>query len=148
LKEYGAIRRAIYAAKYLSDEGYRRKIARRLNKGESLHALRRQLHYAREGKVARRQPEQQNEQAWCLTVVTNSVVCWHTEYLGLAVDELRIAGREVDAEVLAHISPARSSVVNYYGSLTVDYERELAQPDEQGHRPLRTVDTDDPGAGL
>jgi hypothetical protein len=80
--------------------------------------------------------------------VTNSVVCWHTEYLGLAVDELRIAGREVDAEVLAHISPARSSVVNYYGSLTVDYERELAQPDEQGHRPLRTVDTDDPGAGL
>ncbi|WP_406405648.1 Tn3 family transposase [Streptomyces sp. NBC_00879] len=29
LKEYGAIRRTIYAAKYLSDEGYRRKIARR-----------------------------------------------------------------------------------------------------------------------
>lgn len=89
LKEYGAIRRTIYAAKYLSDESYRRKIARQLNKGESLHALRRQLHYAREGKVARRQPEQQNEQAWCLTVVTNSVVCWHTEYMGLAVDELR-----------------------------------------------------------
>ncbi|MFF3863244.1 Tn3 family transposase [Streptomyces sp. NPDC002209] len=57
LKEYGATRRTIYAAKYLSDEGYRRKIARQLNKGESLHALRRQLHYAREGKVAHRQPE-------------------------------------------------------------------------------------------
>ncbi|WP_406500097.1 transposase [Streptomyces sp. NBC_00846] len=99
LKEYGAIRRTIYAAKYLSDESYRRKIARQLNKGESLHALRRQLHDAREGKVARRQPEQQNEQAWCLTVVTNSVVCWHTEYMGLAVDELRTAGREVDSEV-------------------------------------------------
>ncbi|MEV0777422.1 Tn3 family transposase [Streptomyces sp. NPDC050428] len=105
LKEYGAIRRTIYAAKYLSDEGYRRKIARQLNKGESLHALRRQLHYAREGKITRRQPEQQNEQAWCLTVVTNSVVCWHTEYIGLAVGELRSAGRGVDAEVLAHISP-------------------------------------------
>ncbi|WP_419155795.1 hypothetical protein [Streptomyces longwoodensis] len=23
-------------------------------------------------------PEQQHEQAWCLTVVTNAVVCWHT----------------------------------------------------------------------
>ncbi|MFE2186051.1 Tn3 family transposase [Streptomyces sp. NPDC059455] len=97
LKEYGAIRRTIYAAKYLSDEGYRRKIARQLNKGESLHSLRRQLHYAREGKVTRRQPEQQNEQAWCLTVVTNAVVCWHTEYMGLAVGELRGVGREVDA---------------------------------------------------
>ncbi|WP_280671773.1 MULTISPECIES: Tn3 family transposase [unclassified Kitasatospora] len=148
LKEYGAIRRTVYAAKYLSDEAYRRKIARQLNKGESLHSLRRQLHYAREGKVTRRQPDQQNEQAWCLTVVTNAVTSWHTEYMGLAVGELRGAGREVDAEVLAHISPARSSAVNYYGSITVDYERELAQLDEEGHRPLRTVATDEPGAGL
>lgn len=149
LKEYGAIRRTIYAAKHLSDEGYRRKIARQLNKGESLHSLRRQLHYAREGKVARRQPSQQNEQAWCLTVVTNAVICWHTEYMGLAVGELRTVAREVDdAEVLAHISPARSSVVNYYGSITVDYERVLAQLDDQGHRPLRTVAMERPEAGL
>ncbi|MGX1762208.1 hypothetical protein ACWIG5_35795 [Streptomyces lydicus] len=54
----------------------------------------------------------------------------------------------MDAEVLAHISPARSSVVNFYGSITVDYEHELAQLDEQGHRPLRTVAIDEPGAGL
>lgn len=148
LKEYGAIRRTIYAAKYLSDPAYRRKVAWQLNKGESLHALRRQLHYAREGKVTRRQPEQQNEQAWCLIAVTNAVVCWHTEYMGLAVGELRAAGREVDAEVLAHISPARSSAVNYYGSITVDYDHELAQLDEKGHRPLRTVTLDEPGAGL
>jgi hypothetical protein len=40
--------------------------------------------------------------------------------MGLAVDQLREAGREVDAEVLAHTSPARSSAVNYYGSFTVD----------------------------
>ncbi|MGW0828514.1 Tn3 family transposase [Streptomyces sp. NPDC002845] len=145
LKEYGAIRRTVYAAKYLSDESYRRKIARQLNKGESIHALRRQLHYAREGKVTRRQPAQQNEQAWCLTIATNAVICWHTEYMGLAVAELRGAGREVDAEVLTHISPARSSAVNYYGSITVDYDRELAQLDEHGHRPLRAVgDSADP----
>ncbi|MER5471988.1 hypothetical protein [Streptomyces sp. NPDC002685] len=68
--------------------------------------------------------------------------------MGLAVGELRGAGREVDAEVLAHISPARSSVVNYYGSITVDYERELAQLDKKGHRPLRTVAADNPAGGL
>jgi hypothetical protein len=28
------------------------------------------------------------------------------------------------------------------------YERELAQLDDRGHRPLRTVDADDPGAGM
>ncbi|MGW0883231.1 hypothetical protein [Streptomyces sp. NPDC002671] len=68
--------------------------------------------------------------------------------MGLAVDQLCEAGREVDAEVLAHFSPARSSAVNYYGSMTVDYERELAQPDEKGHRPLRTEAADDPATGL
>ncbi len=41
LKEYGAVRRTVYAARYLSDPDYRRKISRQLNKGESLHALRR-----------------------------------------------------------------------------------------------------------
>jgi TnpA family transposase len=43
LKEYGLLRRTIYATRYLSDEAYRRRISRQLNKGESLHALRRDL---------------------------------------------------------------------------------------------------------
>lgn len=44
---------------------------------------------------------------------------------GLAVDQLRGACREVDHEVLAHISPARSQAVNYCGSITVDYDANL-----------------------
>jgi hypothetical protein len=51
LKEYGALRRTVYAARYLSDPDYRRKISRQLNKGESLHALRRDLLYAHEGRL-------------------------------------------------------------------------------------------------
>ncbi|MFI9825249.1 Tn3 family transposase [Streptomyces sp. NPDC052013] len=81
-----------------------------------------------------------------MTVVTNAVICWHTTYLGLAVDELHKADGQVDADVLAHISPARSSAVNYYGEITVDYEREIARLDEYGHRPLRTTVTDGPTA--
>lgn len=70
----------------------------------------------------------------------------HTEYLGLAVDQLRKGrprgGRRGDG------FPARSSAVNYYGSITVDYERELAQLDEKGHRPLRAGAADEPASGL
>jgi TnpA family transposase len=36
LTEYGALRRTIYAARYLSRPDYRRKIGRQLNKGESM----------------------------------------------------------------------------------------------------------------
>lgn len=35
LNEYGALRRTIYAARYLSAAMYRRKISRQLNQGES-----------------------------------------------------------------------------------------------------------------
>jgi TnpA family transposase len=42
LKVYGALRRTIYAARYLSHPAYRRKISRQLNKGESLHDLAKQ----------------------------------------------------------------------------------------------------------
>ncbi|UWP83135.1 transposase [Dactylosporangium fulvum] len=37
-RQYGALRRTVYAARYLADETYRRRIARQLNKGENLHA--------------------------------------------------------------------------------------------------------------
>ena len=56
-QDWGALRRTIYAARYLADETYRRKIARQLNKGESLHALRRDLLYAHEGALRRRRLE-------------------------------------------------------------------------------------------
>jgi TnpA family transposase len=99
LKEYGALRRTIYAARYLADETYRRKIARQLNKGESLHSLRRDLHYAHQGKIRERFLAGQTEQAWCLTVLTNSVVTWTTEYYGLAIPQMRAEGRAVDDEL-------------------------------------------------
>ncbi|MBL7622300.1 Tn3 family transposase [Frankia sp. AgB1.8] len=62
IKEYRALRRTVYAARDLADETYRRRIARQLNKGENLHALRRSLAYAGEGALRRRHHEQQTEQ--------------------------------------------------------------------------------------
>ncbi len=91
IKEYGALRRTIFAARYLVDETYRRRIARQLNKGENLHSLRRELAYAGEGAVRRRYHEQQTEQMWCLTLATNAIVTWTTEYYGLAIAALRRA---------------------------------------------------------
>jgi TnpA family transposase len=137
IKEYGALRRTVYAARYLADETYRRRIARQLNKGENLHALRRSLAYAAEGALRRRGHEQQTEQMWCLTLATNAVVCWSTEYHGLAVGALRRDDRVVDDQVLAHIWPTHHENVHFYGTHSVDIDGELAQLDADGYRPLR-----------
>ncbi len=137
LKEWGMLRRTIHAAKYLSDPQYRRKISRQLNKGESLHALRRDLHYANQGIIGKPHLQQQTEQAWCLTVMTNAVVTWTTEYYSLAVTQLRDQGRDIPDQILAHISPAHSENINFFGIITVDIESELAKLDSNDRRPLR-----------
>lgn len=139
IKEYGALRRTVYAARYLADETYRRRIARQLNKGENLHSLRRSLAYAGEGALRRRHHEQQTEQMWCLTLATNAIVCWSTEYHGLGVAALRRTGRQVDDEVLAHIWPTHHENVHFYGTHSVDIDGELAQLDTDGYRPLRVA---------
>jgi TnpA family transposase len=144
IKEYGALRRTVYATRYLADETYRRRIARQLNKGENLHALRRSLAYAGEGALRRRHHEQQSEQMWCLTLATNAIVCWSTEYHGLGVAALRRGGRDVDDEVLAHIWPTHHENVHFYGTHSVDIDGELAQLDTDGYRPLRVAGS---GAG-
>ncbi len=141
IKEYGALRRTVYAVtnSYLADETYRRRIGRQLNKGENLHALKRSLAYAGEGALRRRHHEQQAEQMWCLTLATNAVVTWTTEYHGLAVTALRRAGRDIDDAVLAHIWPTHHENVHFYGTHSVDVDGELAKLDSDGYRPLRAA---------
>jgi TnpA family transposase len=139
IKEYGALRRTIYAAEYLSDETYRRRIARQLNKGENLHALRRDVFYASEGAVRHRNPEQQTEQAWCLTIATNAIVTWISEYYGRAVAEMRAVGRLIEDDMLAHLWPTHHDNVNFFGTITVDIDGELAKLDTDGYRPLRHI---------
>ena len=53
---------------------------------------------------------------WCLTLATNAIVTWTTEYHGLAVTALRRAGQDIDDAVLAHIWPTHHENVNFYGT--------------------------------
>lgn len=63
---------------------------------------------------------------------------WTTEYYGLAIDQMRAEGRAIGDELLAHISPAHSENVNFYGTIAVEIDTELAKLDPAGCRPLRT----------
>ncbi len=138
LVEYGKLQRTIYALRYLADEAYRRRITRQLNKGESLHSLRRDLFFAHEGTVRRRHHEQQTEQALCLSLVTNAVITWNTAYLELALERLSQRRGRIDRDLLAHISPALLEHVNPYGTYDFPVEAEYAR---SGYRSLREPGT-------
>jgi hypothetical protein len=63
---------------------------------------------------------------WCLTLATNAVVTWTTEYHGLAVTALRRAGSNIDDAVLAHIWPTHHENVHFYSTHSVDVDGEPA----------------------
>jgi TnpA family transposase len=135
LQEYGRLVRTIYLCRYVADEELRRRVRRQLNKGESLHALRRDLFFAHQGHVRRRHLDDQVDQALCLTLVTNAAVLWTTTYLGDALDALRADGYPVTDEAAAHLTPAQHDHINFYGTYSFDLETELRR---EGRRPLRS----------
>jgi len=134
LHEYGRLIRTIYVCRYIADEELRRRVRRQLNKGESLHALRRDLFFAHQGHVRRRHLDDQIDQALCLTVVTNAAVLWTTTYLADVLDALRSEGFPVTDEAAAHLTPAQHDHINFYGIYSFDIDAELSR---EGHRPLR-----------
>jgi Tn3 transposase DDE domain len=123
--------------RYLVDVAYQRKITRQLNKGETLHALRRDLLFAHDGQLRRRHHAQQTEQALCHTLVTNAIVAWNTSYIGLALDALAALaarGVDIDPELVGHLSPALLEHIRIYGTYTIDVDAEWSRV---GPRPLR-----------
>ena len=133
LQEYGRLVKTNFVLDWLADEELRARVGRQLNKGEQLHALRRAIFYANEGHVRQRTPEQQSEQALCLSIVVNAIIAWNTVYTQRVLDELRAAGELITTSEIEHISPLAHQHIHLYGH----YPFELAsRPD--GHRPLRT----------
>ncbi len=66
LREYGTIRRTIFAARHLADEAKRRRTHRQLNKGENLHGLRRAIAYAASNGLRSTDHVSHTDQMGCL----------------------------------------------------------------------------------
>jgi TnpA family transposase len=112
LVEYGCLIKTDFILRYLLSEKVRSDIHRQLNKGESLHSLRRFLFFANEGKIRQSRDEAQVNQVGCLNLVTNAAVLWTTVYLQAIIKQLRREGYPIHEEDLKHLSPARYGHIN------------------------------------
>jgi len=135
-QEYGRLIKTIFILRYLNNEDYRRQINRQLNRGESIHSLRRFLMFARQGELWKHRAEELENQSSCLTLVTNSIILWNMIYMTAVLDYLKREGYPVSEEDIAHLSPARFDHINTYGK----YRFNVAEnQDRQGLRPLRPL---------
>jgi len=136
LLEYGKLLRTVHALRFFTDEAYRRRIGRQLNKGESVNKLRRFLAYAQAGVVRHRYHEDQLMQADCLTIVTNACILSTTWYEQDAIEAREAAGQTVSDEAKIQISFAQFEAINPWGSHNIDVAAIL---ERGGRRPLRRV---------
>src|SRR5437588_9393347 len=73
LTEMGKLERTAYLLEYFRDEALRRRVLIGLNKGESLHALARQLFFGRLGELRDRAFEDQMHRASCLHLLMAAI---------------------------------------------------------------------------
>ena len=129
MQEYGRLNETIFILKYLQTPEYQKKITVQLNKGEALHALRRDVFIANEGKIRKRHQEDQLNQAACLNLVINAITVWNTVYMQAALDQLKSEGYEINEDDVKNLSPARSEHINMYGKYYFNVEEELKRKD-------------------
>ena len=131
--EYGKLLRTLHALRWFTDEAFRRRIGRQLNRGEATNDLRRFIILANRGAVRYPHHDDQTTQAHCHTVVVNACVLSTTGYLEDAVDAEQAAGREVSDEAKAHLSFSHFESINAYGTMVFD----IADFLKRSRRPLR-----------
>ena len=76
-----------------------------LNRGESLHSLKRTVAFHRNGEIRDRSFEVQSNRASGLNLVVMAIDVWNTVDLGQVVDAMRAEGKAVPDELLSHVSP-------------------------------------------
>jgi hypothetical protein len=65
-------------------------------------------------------PEQQAEQALCLSIVVNAIVARNTVYIHRVLDELLAAGELITTSEIERISPLAHEHIHLYGHYPFD----------------------------
>ncbi|MFW8609882.1 Tn3 family transposase [Rhizobium beringeri] len=133
LREIGRIERTLFMIEWYSSAPLRRRCQAGLNKGEAAHKLKRAVFFHERGEIRDRSFDSQAFRASGLNLVVSAIVHWNTVYLGRATAHLRRLGRNIDNELLKHVSPLSWEHINLTGIYSWDTEQQMAE----GFRPLR-----------
>ncbi|MGH3263426.1 MAG: Tn3 family transposase, partial [Trebonia sp.] len=143
LAEYGRIVRTNFLLEYCADPLLRARITGQLNKGETLHALRRHLVIGSRAQLPADEDDHQRH-ALCLQILVNAAQIWNARYMQAAVDHLHTTQPDVLVydHALGGIAPVHYAHINAVGRYDLN-----RQPPPAGElRALRTAPQEHRGA--
>ena len=143
LSEYGRIVRTNFLLVYCADPAERARIAGQLNKGETLHALRRHLVIGSTRWQIPADEDDHRRHALCLHILVNAVQVWNARYMTASIDHLHATRPDVVADdtAVARVAPVAHAHVNSLGRYDLNRQPppcgEPSPTARQGRRCLR-----------
>jgi TnpA family transposase len=130
MSEYGRIVRTNFLLGWCADPAQRARIAGQLNKGESLHAVRRHLVIGSRAQLPAHEDDHRRH-ALCLQILVNTIQVWNARYMSAAIDHLRSTHPSEVArdDAIARLAPVSHAHVNSVGRYDL-----TAKPPQDGHR--------------
>jgi TnpA family transposase len=119
-RELGRIFMTEFILQYLSEPELRGRIRRGLLKMEQLHALARDVFYARRGRINARELWEQMNTCSCLTLILACIVYWQAREISRALSQCDPDANGIDLSLREHVSPIEWDNVVLYGDYILD----------------------------
>ena len=119
-RDLGRIFKTEFILQYLSEPELRSRIRRGLLKVEQLHALARDVFYARRGRINARELWEQVNTCSCLNLILACIVYWQAREISRVLSECDPVANGVDTSLLEHVSPIEWDNVVLYGQYVLD----------------------------
>jgi TnpA family transposase len=109
IAQAGRAAKTIHLLDYCNDETLRRRILAQLNRGETRHALAREVFHGRRGELRQPYRQGQEEQLTALGLVVNGIALYNTIYTQRALDHLATVEHAIRDQDIEHLSPLGTS---------------------------------------
>jgi TnpA family transposase len=117
---YGHVLKTEHILQHMWDPETRRRKRNGLLKGEQMHQLARDVHYAYAGKVKGRDLRAQRLTCSCLTLIMACIVYWQAKEMMRVTSENSSLPEGLNINLLQHVSPLGWANIVLYGEYTVD----------------------------
>lgn len=128
-RELGKAVRTLFLLRYIDDIEIRKTIQAATNKSEEFNGFVKWVFFGGEGVIAENVLHEQRKIVKYSQLVANMVILHNVVGMTRVLAELRKEGVELSPEILAGLSPYRTSHINRFGDYTLDLEKEIAPLD-------------------
>ena len=128
-RELGKAIRTMFLLRYIDDVDVRKTIHAATNKSEEFNGFIKWAFFGGEGIIAENILHEQRKIVKYNQLMANMIILHNVERMTRILAELGDEGMGISAEVLAGLSPYRTSHINRFGDYTLDLSREIAPHD-------------------